>query len=334
MTLAGVGDRDAPGIDAKSATQGPRKKVVLGVLTFQRPVGLRRVLGGIQELEMPTDDSISFEVVVVDNDAASSAHSVVDDARKHFPWPLEYVVEGERGIARARNRAVAIAMDRCADVVGFIDDDNVPEPGWLVRMLETLQTTDADVLVCRSRPQFERPPPRWMIAGAFFESPPHRTGENIPYYHARTSGALIATRKLPSRQPFDERLALTGGEDVRLFRGIRKDGGKLVWCDEAVVVRRVAQSVASWRWLMKRAFRDGNNKALFFNFEEPKLGRKLKRFGADVARMIGGLVQMLLGLAQGTVGLMRGAQKAASGVGSIMGMFGFKYEEYRHIHGS
>ena len=46
-------------------------KVALGVLTFQRPVGLRRALESIGRLELPVDNSSEVEVVVVvvDNDA-------------------------------------------------------------------------------------------------------------------------------------------------------------------------------------------------------------------------------------------------------------------------
>ena len=67
--------------------------------------------------------------VVVDNDADESSRAVVTAAK--LPWPVVYVVEPERGIPFARNRAVREAAD--SDFVVFIDDDEIPEPGMAAR---------------------------------------------------------------------------------------------------------------------------------------------------------------------------------------------------------
>jgi len=251
------------------------------VLTFQRPTGLRRAVDAIGRLETPSDGSVSLEAVVVDNDVAGSARAVVEVAAADFPIPLGYVIESVRGIPQARNRAVAIATERGADLIGFIDDDEEPQPDWLARMLEVRERTGADVVAGRYQPVFERPPPRWMVDGRFFEPVRYRSGDIISWTHARTSGVLISTTKLPAGgQPFDERLQLTGGSDTDFFRRIQRDGGKIVWCDEGVVIEHVPESRSSWRWLVKRKYRVGNNQSLFLlYFDNPSTIRKLKRLG-------------------------------------------------------
>jgi len=305
------------------------------VVTFQRPTGLRRTLDAIGRLETPGDGSISLDAVIIDNDAAGSARAVVEAAAADFPIPLDYVIESVRGIPQARNRAVAIATERGADLIGFIDDDEEPQPDWLARMLEVRERTGAAVVAGRYEPVFERPPPHWMVEGRFFEPVRHRTGDIIPWIHARTSGVLISTSKLPAgAQPFDERLQLTGGSDTDFFRRIQRDGGKIVWCDEGVVIEHVPVSRSSWRWLVRRKYRVGNNQSLFLlYFENPSTLRKLKRVGGGTALMVSGVGMMLVGAVKGRVAVVRGARRAAEGAGGIVGIFGLQYREYQQIHG-
>lgn len=313
-----------------------RTSIVLNVLTFRRPVGLRRTLDGIARLEMPACSTVSLEVMVIDNDPAGPARTAIEDLMVDFPWPLEYVVEAERGIAQARNRAVTIATARGAEMIGFIDDDDVPEPDWLVRMLETFDRTAADVVVSSFRPVFERPPPGWILAGQFFECVRFRTDENLPWMHARTSGALISTTKLPtSVLRFDERFGLTGSSDTELFRRIQRGGGKLVWCDDAAILIHVPESKASLRWIVMRQFRFGNTQGLFLvYFGNPSGLRKLRRLAGGVFRMILGIGLMFISLVRGRVAFVNAATRAAEGAGAAIGVVGVHYKEYLRTHGS
>jgi succinoglycan biosynthesis protein ExoM len=310
-------------------------KVVLCVLTFQRPVGLRRTLEGIAKLDLPVDKSAELEVIVVDNDRAGSAREVVAGLQPAYPWPLEYAVQPDRGIPQARNRAVALTKERDGDLLAFIDDDEVPESDWLVRSLESGRRTGADVVMGRATPVFETRPPQWIINGHFFERVRFDTDERIRWNYARSSGVLIATKALsPLDSPFDERLRLTGGSDTRLFQRIETSGGKIVWADDAVVLDYIPEAKASWRWLVQRAYRVGNNRTLFLlYFEHPGLFRKVKRFGAGMYHALLGLAEMVVSIFHGRVALVRGAQQVAIGVGTAVGVLGVEYEEYRRVKG-
>ncbi|WP_294228029.1 glycosyltransferase family 2 protein [uncultured Shimia sp.] len=88
------------------------------VVSRRRPEALKRALVGISQLRYP-----AFEVVVV-ADAAGLA------AAKSLPFgdQLKTVEYETPNISAARNRGIAHAA---GEIVAFVDDDAVPETGWL-----------------------------------------------------------------------------------------------------------------------------------------------------------------------------------------------------------
>ena len=64
-----------------------------------------------------------FDVIVVDN-----SHGDPDTRRVAERWGARYVLEDRRGLCRARNRGALVSA---ADVLAYLDDDALPEPGWL-----------------------------------------------------------------------------------------------------------------------------------------------------------------------------------------------------------
>jgi len=88
------------------------------VVSRRRPEALKRALVGISQLRYP-----AFEVVVVADAAGVSA-------AKNLPFgdQLKTVEFETPNISAARNRGIAHAA---GEVVAFVDDDAVPETGWL-----------------------------------------------------------------------------------------------------------------------------------------------------------------------------------------------------------
>ncbi len=74
----------------------------------------------------------TVSVLVVDNDPAGIvAELVTRTAPTHIP--VRYVIEKELGIAAARQRVLDESSG--ADLLQFVDDDEVPDPHWLRRMV-------------------------------------------------------------------------------------------------------------------------------------------------------------------------------------------------------
>ncbi len=224
--VVGVVDRRAPGVrrDEKRGRVrcarirnggGPviaTPVVAVCVVTYLRPVGLERLLARLSELDWAGG---SPHVIVVDNDAGESARTVVDAARSHSALPLDYVVEARRGITYARNAALERAGALAADWIVWFDDDEVPQRDWLACVFETQRATEADVVIGPSEPVLEPGGSAVVIAADAFHHERFETGQEYPFFHTRTSGVLVRAAVVP-RDGFDDRLALTGGED-RLF---------------------------------------------------------------------------------------------------------------------
>ena len=304
--------------------------VAICLLTMHRPDGLRDVLRGIAALVPPAD--VTVEVVVVDNDPDGSGRSVVAAQAPSVRWPVSYEVEPQRGIPHGRNRAVDVARRGGADLVAFIDDDEVPDPSWLVELLEARAVTGADVVTGPVLPVFDDPPPPWVVAGGFFDRP--RYADLSPIHYARTSNVLIGMPLLADPwPPFDVRFGLNGGDDTHFFLRVRLGGAALVWADRALVTERVPASRISVRWLVRRAYRRGNTLSLCLRDLQDTWPRRLRRLGASVGHVLGGLGTMATALWGGRRAAVTGLTKVAYGGGLASGLLGIRYDEYRTIHG-
>jgi glycosyltransferase involved in cell wall biosynthesis len=76
-------------------------------------------------------ESVDWHVLVIDNNSsdgtADVARAFAEDGQ--FPTTLDCVTERRQGLAFARQRAVDEAE---GDLVAFLDDDNVPDPDWVL----------------------------------------------------------------------------------------------------------------------------------------------------------------------------------------------------------
>jgi succinoglycan biosynthesis protein ExoM len=309
-------------------------RVAVCVATYARPDGLARVLDGIaQQIVGPpaTDRSIAIRAVVVDNDPAGPSRTVCDVRARDFPLGLRYEVEPRRGITFARNHAVTAAGND-VDFIAFLDDDEVPEPGWLATLLRVQATYNADVVSGPVVPYFPVAPSAWILEGRFFDRPRYPTGHALT--HALTGNALIRPSVFESTGRFDDRFALTGGEDLQFFRRAAATGHRIVWADEARVDEWVPVSRANLRWLLRRAYRAGSTLGQL-DRDRPDAVR------ARPARVARGAVRVMQGMLLAPVAAVLPARRSRvaralllmwRGAGMITGALGGRYEEYRVVH--
>jgi len=302
--------------------------VAICVITYLRPVGLRRLLEGLGDLEVPAETGV--RVVVVDNDPGASARQVVDEVRTGLRHPVDYAVESVPGIPAARNAAVDRA--RGADFVAFVDDDEWPDARWLVELLATQRATGADVVTGPVLPVFERTPPAWVVDGRFFDRPRHGDAERIGY--ARTSNVLIRSSLFDGDEsPFDLAFGKLGGSDTHFFTRARMAGRTIVWADRAVVHETVPASRVTTRWLLQRQYRLGNTLSLCLRLLDPTPRRLAKRAAHGVVRLAHGAVLLLASPVRGRATLVRAGQELCFAAGLLSGLGGFTYAEYKVVHG-
>jgi succinoglycan biosynthesis protein ExoM len=301
--------------------------LTLAVLTYRRPEDVTELLPQLVEQGATVDTDV--QVLVVDNDADASARSRVEELG--LPG-VRYVVEPQPGIAAARNRVLQEAKGSHRLV--FIDDDERPEPGWLSALLECHRRHGSAAVAGAVVPELGHIDDDWISAGGFFVRQRHTTGTSLEA--ASTANLLLDLRQLERLGgfAFEESFSLTGGSDTLFTRQITGAGGRIVWCDEAVVVDHIRTQRISRRWVLQRHFRAGNSWARTTVALQHGRGRRaLSRLGltgAGAARVGVGLVRSGAGtVTRSRRDQARGARTAARGVGMLLGAWGGTYVEYR-----
>ena len=310
--------------------------LTIAMLTYRRNDYLAQV---IPELLAQADDvcdaQTTASVLIVDNDPQAGARAVVEAARAALVGEppeaaelsgssgqaepsgsadsdaaatsrLVYVHEPEPGIVAGRNRALSQAHG--SDALIFIDDDEIPSPGWLKALVSTWRAQGCAAVTGPTPPTFEGDPSAWVVASGAFDSWEAADGAQVR--SADTGNLLLdlaVVEGLGLR--FDPRYGLTGGEDSLFTRQLTRAGGVICFAAGAVVTKRVPAARARRAWVLERSLRSGSSWA---------------RVRIDTAAPDGGasgrLARLRLRLGYGAKGLAKaGIDGARAGVARIRG---------------
>ena len=301
--------------------------LTIAMLTYRRNDYLAQV---IPELLAQADDvcdaQTTASVLIVDNDPQAGARAVVEAARAALGGEqpeaaessgaadsdavvmsrLVYVHEPEPGIVAGRNRALSQAHG--SDALVFIDDDEIPSPGWLKALVSTWRAQGCAAVTGPTPPTFEVDPSAWVVASGAFDSWEAADGAQVR--SADTGNLLLdlaVVEDLGLR--FDPRYGLTGGEDSLFTRQLTRAGGVIRFAAGAVVTKRVPAARARRTWVLERSLRSGSSWA---------------RVRIDTAAPDGGasgrLARLRLRLGYGAKGLAKaGIDGARAGVARIRG---------------
>lgn len=109
-----------------------------------------------QQAQTPT---IAWELLIVNNNSTDHTVAVVEQAQAHWPTvtPLRLVHEPQQGAAFARIRAISEARGK---LVGFLDDDTLPDPHWVAAAWQFAQAhPQAGAFGSQIHGEFAAPPP-------------------------------------------------------------------------------------------------------------------------------------------------------------------------------
>lgn len=226
-------------------TAGKTPHIAVCICTYKRARELKRLLLDVDR--QITEGRFTFSIVVADNDAARSGEAVVDALRPSLRAPVKYCAEPEKGIARARNRVIANAEgDYCA----LIDDDEFPEPDWLLRMLETCTAYGVDGVLGPVKRYLDEGAPRWLQRSSLYDRKVQPTGRPVVWRVARTGNALLKREVFGGDEP-PFNVQFTAGEDHDFFRRKIEEGRRFVWSADAVVYEELPPA----RWTRMYFFR-------------------------------------------------------------------------------
>jgi len=241
LPVAGAGDMTAA-------------DVVIGIVTFRRPESLQALLQRIVRLRFPSGLVPRVHLLVVDNSPGLEGRPVVEALFPPTGLSVEYVAHGAGNIASGRNAVLRQAVGR-APLLALIDDDELPAPEWLDRLLEAHRRTAADLVCGPVLADYPVGAPGWVRRPVFHSV----TGDGPGWVSEAHAGNALVSTELVRRLglSFAEELGTSGGED-QLFSRQAAAGGARIWFEPSALVHEpVPPERSSARYLLRREYRKG-----------------------------------------------------------------------------
>ena len=167
-------------------------------------------------------EEFKWEIIIVDNNSSDGTALAVKTYQETWekPWSLRYSFEREPGAAFARLRAIKEAK---GELIGFIDDDNMPDANWVAAAYSFAQEhPKAGAYGGQIHGEFEiEPPENFQRIQSFLAL--RERGENPhlyqPEYLILPPAAAVVIRKQAWCASVPERLQLKGRINGKLLGG-------------------------------------------------------------------------------------------------------------------
>lgn len=317
-------------------------EICICACTYRRPDGLATLLNGLGRQQFSAVQRPQINIVIADNEGSAEVRAICERFRECSGLPLSYVHEPRRGISFARNACLDYIPPEC-EFFAFIDDDEVPDPDWLERLMEAQQATSADVVQGPVIPHYQPGAPQWLVEGEFIGVPRRNWSGKKPQLQdlqdlpeAYTGNVLVRKSFVEETGTrFDPAFGLTGGGDALFFRTLKARGARIVFASRALVYENIPASRASFWSCVKREYRVGNS----------VLSRKIKpkkrkihlhvRYmwrGGGLQKLFSGVFGFCLDVATGRLTVDRAvvlSLRCAYGLGQCTRFLGFSYRPYQ-----
>lgn len=241
---------------------GSQPRTTVAICTHNRCLTLAETLTALLAQE-PAD--LRFDVLVIDNASTDATKAVVQSFQGQS-IPIRYSYEPNLGLSYARNR---VLDEINTTILAFLDDDTIPEPGWLSALLavyDTVRPIPSAVggkILLRWDKDLR---PEWMpdqLLGLY--SHIDYGVETIPV--RRLNGCNISFLTNVARQyRYDVRLGVKSpdqvtGEDTDILFRLHLDGHTIYYSGQAVVQHVVGALRQNKAYLLRRS--RGNGQARF-----------------------------------------------------------------------
>jgi GT2 family glycosyltransferase len=243
-----------------------------------------RLPGLVDALAAQTLSRDRFEVIIVDDCSTDDTSEVLDklEAEGRLDFGRIRTPSNSGGPSRPRNIGWRTSV---APVVAFLDDDCLPEPGWLEGALAALAASPRiGVLQGRTTPPEGvdlKSLDRWHVYRLVTELSPWFEGTNV----------FFRREALQAVAGFDESICWWG-EDTDLGWRVVEAGWDRAFAADAVVVHEVIDR--GWRWAAKFGWLD--SRVIEVAAKHPQVRREgfwrpwaIHRQGAEFAAAIVGL---------------------------------------------
>jgi glycosyltransferase involved in cell wall biosynthesis len=230
-------------------------KLTFAFCTYNRADRLENLAAAMRAQDCP----IPFEILAVNNNSQDNTLAILEDLATRPGAPLRFVTETAQGIVPARNRAIEESLD--SDIMVFIDDDELPQPGLLRSAYDAIVNDGAQCAGGRVEVDFSpHGRPTWLeddLLGFLAEvkygdTPFWIEDDSTPIWTANIAYDMSLFRDDPALR-FDKRYnregtGMGGGEDGIMLRTLRARGTRI----------RYRPDMAVWHfvepWRLKRGY--------------------------------------------------------------------------------
>ena len=214
--------------------------ITVVVCTRDRPALLEQCLRSVSAQSYPV-----FDILVVENSVHEESVELARETCRR--WGAAHAVVRPPGLTRARNAGARLAR---GEIVAYLDDDAVAEPGWLSALAEDLSDPEVVAVTGRIRSMKARGESRELtdeISEHQVQRLRRTFDRSVPdWFTVATFGGVgdggnMAIRRtiVAEAQPFDERLGsgrlIAGGDEHAMFAGLLSRGYRIVHNPNAVV---------------------------------------------------------------------------------------------------
>jgi len=200
-------------------------------------------------------ESLTWEIIIVDNNSTDNTALLVQ--KYQATWPqLHYYFEAQQGAAFARNRAIQEAK---SELIGFLDDDNLPQPDWVAASYTFAQEhPQAGASGSQIHPEWEIPPPDNFRRIAPFLAITERGSLPLLYEERKKllppSAGLVVRRQAWLAVP--DECVLTGrttnqmltSEDLEVLSYIQRAGWEIWYNPKQEIYHKIP------RWRLQREY--------------------------------------------------------------------------------
>ena len=200
----------------------------------------------------------NIEILIIDNDSNESAKAIIQQYHQHPIYPISYFCEKKQGIPHARNRGCIESLQKNADWILFIDDDETADENWLMAYFEATKRYIGDVYSGPVRYVFPAGYADWLGNKGDSET---KDGELKK--RASTNNALVNKKVFTTpgyNLLFDIDMTFSGVSDTDFFIRYEKIGGSIIHVSQAIVTEEVIANRLRIAWRLSRQYRSSTNR--------------------------------------------------------------------------
>ena len=322
-----------------------KERICIGVATRKRPVMFARLLDSLADLNRP--DGVLLQFVFVENDDVLHIDEIVKDfAERLDPEETSYVdTEPRLGIPMVRNRILDTALDMQSDYLASIDDDEIADVDWLVRLYSEAKTRKLDLVGGVKRMEEIDASNLKMFQKLIYRDllvRQEKSERSKADRHAsgRDGAMMIDTGNMLCRLDFicrnqirfDEAFRLSHGEDYDFYVQIKDAGGATGYAPHALVheIVHVNRLSPLFQFQQSRSVARAD-----YSIRYKKRGNRewVRSTCVVLWRMVLGCSRVLCSCFNRGRSFGRGIKRIATAIGRLEAMLGVQGNHYEHTDG-